>query len=594
MQTVRSAFRTRLYVLSAEKIDVGKEELPTVAVPAADLTPSSSPSPTSKKTSYHRRLAALALLLPLAFFLSFPRDLLPRSEGCHHRSKHVVVPRCPGQPAPHSVGQDWNPVGDEEYKKLAVQRFSGAIQVPTESYDDFGTPDDDPRIDKFADLHKYLESTFPRVYSTLQVEKIQKYGILMTWKAEKKDETSKSRKPIVLMAHQDVVPVNPGTIDEWTHPPFSGEIDDEGYVWGRGSADCKNTLIGILAALDKLVEEGFQPERDIIFSSGFDEEISGWRSAKYLAEAIEQRYGKDGVAFVLDEGFGGITPIYDRTFALFAVAEKGAVSLKLDVATPGGHASMPDEHTSIGVLAELIHNLEKHPDQPKLRPTSPKLAELQCYAEYGNVDKHWKKRLQSPKQWPKLARELSRDVTSRSTLMTTQAVDLISGGVKINALPESASASINYRIEFSSSVEATTSRIRSVLEPVVQGLNLTFDAYGSHADVKNNVVHLSVVEDSEIEPAPLTPTEGSAWDLIAGTTRHIWQDAIATPTGMMANTDTKYSWNLTSSIYRFVPGRIDQIKGFHTVNERTHIDAHLSGIRFFYKLIRNTEGWEAE
>lgn len=67
----------------------------------------------------------------------------------------------------------------------------------------------------------------------------------------------------------------------------------------------------------------------------------------------------------------------------------------------------------------------------------------------------------------------------------------------------------------------------------MHGLNLTFDAYGSHADVKNNVVHLSVVEDSEIEPAPLTPTEGSAWDLIAGTTRHLWQDAIATPTGMM-------------------------------------------------------------
>lgn len=137
------------------------------------------------------------------------------------------------------------------------------------------------------------------------------------------------------------------------------------------------------------------------------------------------------MAFVLDEGFGGITPIYDKTFALFAIAEKGAVSLKLDVATPGGHASMPDEHTSIGVLAELIHTLEKHPDHPQLRPTSPKLAELQCYAEYGNVDKRWKKRLRSPKQWPKLAQELSREVTSRSTLMTTQAVDLISGGVKM-------------------------------------------------------------------------------------------------------------------------------------------------------------------
>lgn len=134
---------------------------------------------------------------------------------------------------------------------------------------------------------------------------------------------------------------------------------------------------------------------------------------------------------MVDEGFGGITPIHGRTFALFATAEKGAVSLKLDVATPGGHASMPAEHTSIGVLAELISTLEKHPDHVKLRTSSPKLAELQCYAEHGDVDKKWKKRLQNPKQWPKLARELSRDVVSRSTLMTTQAVDLISGGVKM-------------------------------------------------------------------------------------------------------------------------------------------------------------------
>ncbi|GAA5958380.1 hypothetical protein JCM8115_002448 [Rhodotorula mucilaginosa] len=575
---------------------LGKEEqLPTVAAPAADLTPSSSAAAESKKTSYHRRLAALALLLPLAFFLSFPRDLLSTGVGCHHsRFSHSEIAKCPTQPAPRSVGADWNPVGDDEYKKLAVQRFSGAIKVPTESYDDFGTPDDDSRLDKFADLHKYLESTFPRVYSTLQVEKVQKYGLLMTWKAKERGDGAKSRKPIVLMAHQDVVPVNPETVDEWAHPPFSGEIDEEGYVWGRGAADCKNTLIGILAALDKLVEEGFQPERDIIFSSGFDEEINGWRSAKPLAEAIEARYGKDGVAFVLDEGFGGIKNIYDKTFALFAIAEKGAISLKLDVSTPGGHASMPEEHTSIGVLAELIHTLEKHPDHPKIRPSSPLLAELQCYAEYGNVDKKWKKQLRSPKQWPKLAQELSREASSRSSLMTTQAVDLISGGVKINTLPETATASINYRIEYSSSVEATTSRIRSVLEPVVQRLNLTFDAYGSHADVKNNVVHLSVVKDSEIEPAPQTPTAGAVWDMVAGTTRHIWNDAIAAPTGMMANTDTKYSWNLTSSIYRFLPGRLDQIKDFHTVNERAHIDAHLSGIRFFYKLIRNTEGWEAE
>lgn len=102
-----------------------------------------------------------------------------------------------------------------------------------------------------------------------------------------------------------------------------------------------------------------------------------------------------------------------------------------------------------------------------------------------------------------------------------------------NALPEYASASINYRIDFLSSVNATLSRLSSILAPTVKRFNLTFDAYGSHSDVENDVVRLQVIEGSEIEPAPITPTEGKAWELMAGTTRHVWKDAIVGPSGMV-------------------------------------------------------------
>lgn len=102
-----------------------------------------------------------------------------------------------------------------------------------------------------------------------------------------------------------------------------------------------------------------------------------------------------------------------------------------------------------------------------------------------------------------------------------------------NALPEYASASINYRIDFLSSVNATLSRLLSILAPTVKGFNLTFDAYGSHSDIENDVVRLQVIEGSQIEPAPITPTEGTAWTLMAGTTRHVWKDAIVGPSGMV-------------------------------------------------------------
>ncbi|BGP00603.1 hypothetical protein JCM10021v2_004291 [Rhodotorula toruloides] len=568
---------------------MGKEESLPLTAPAPS---SSSLETTRTPSSFSRRIAALALLLPVASWLSYPTDALaalPVGRPCRHELASGKGASCPTQVDPLNVGPDWLPEQDDEYKKLATERLQGAVRIRTESFDDMAGPED-PRFEPFGNLHTYLESTFPRVYSTLQVEKVQKYGLLLTWKGE--DE---GLKPVVLMAHQDTVPVPAVTEDRWTYPPFDAHLDEKGWIWGRGTADCKNTLIGIFGALDKLIEEGHAPTRTIILSSGFDEEIGGSRSAKYLASTLEERYGKDGVAWVLDEGFTGVDEAYGRTFARFGTAEKGAVSIKLDVLTPGGHASVPRRgHTGIGILAKLVSVLEEHPDVPRLREGNPLLGELMCAAEYGEVDRKWRRRVKDPKQWKKLGREMAEeDDIKRAYLSTTQATDLIHGGVKINALPEYASASINYRIDFLSSVNATLSRLLSILAPTVKGFNLTFDAYGSHSDIENDVVRLQVIEGSQIEPAPITPTEGTAWTLMAGTTRHVWKDAIVGPSGMVANTDTKYSWPLTRNIYRFVPASLSLIKDFHTVDERIHIDAHLNGIRFFYKLLRNTEGWEA-
>ncbi|GAA5865590.1 hypothetical protein JCM3774_002060 [Rhodotorula dairenensis] len=568
--------------------------------------------PRPQVTGRPTRWILLALALPLAIAVPLAVVLLGTTDADkNHPIKlpsfvqeltssldlnavNVVVPACPSQPPALDVGPDWTPLDDPAYKTLAVERLAGAIRAQTETFDDYGSPLTDSRFEKFAEFHAYLENAFPRVFARLQVEKPQKYGLLITYPGKNGHAAlgSAALKPIVLMAHQDTVPVDPGTIHEWEQPPFSGTLDENGWIWGRGAIDCKNTLLGIFAAFERLLEEGFEPERDIILSSGFDEEIGGSRGARPIAALLEERYGRNGVAMIVDEGFGGIVRIFDRTFAMFAVAEKGAVSLQLDVASPGGHSSLPPKHTSIGILAKLISALEDNAEQPALRIGSPKVGELQCYAEHGKMDTLFRKSIQSPVLWPYVARQLSkRDKLSEAALHTTQAVDLIHGGIKLNALPESAQASINYRIEYTSSVNATIEYTSAIIEPIIQQLGLTYDKLGSNAHVQQNVVRLSVIDHSAYEPAPVTPTEGPTWDLMVGTTKHVWPEAIAGPTGMMANTDTKHCWNLTNNIYRFIPASYDQVKGFHTINEAVHVDAHLTAIRFFYKLIRNTEGW---
>ena len=124
------------------------------------------------------------------------------------------------------------------------------------------------------------------------------YGLLYTWQG-----SDDKLKPLVLMAHQDVVPVPASTVDAWTHPPFSGHYDGR-YIWGRGSSDCKNQLIAEMETVELLLAADFKPKRTIIMSFGFDEEISGRQGAGHLSKFLIDRYGEDSIAAIVDEGAG--------------------------------------------------------------------------------------------------------------------------------------------------------------------------------------------------------------------------------------------------------------------------------------------------
>jgi Gly-Xaa carboxypeptidase len=117
-----------------------------------------------------------------------------------------------------------------------------------------------------------------------------------------------SLKPLLLMAHQDVVPVDPTTVDQWAYPPYSGHYDGE-QIWGRGSSDDKSGLVGIMITIETLLEKDFKPTRSIVLSFGFDEEASGVYGAQENAKALLAMYGEDAFALIVDEG-GGFDELY--------------------------------------------------------------------------------------------------------------------------------------------------------------------------------------------------------------------------------------------------------------------------------------------
>lgn len=359
-------------MLVAATMDEKHQYLPSTT---KELEPCHKPS----RRQWRLRLCLGGLLvcsLAAVHLSSSPRQWLNRVKSpVNPVLQRPSTPACLQVPAlnPHHQSQGLDDmdkhIGSADFRNGSIARLSGAVQVPTESFDDLGPIGEDKRWETLYDFADYLKKTFPVVHSTLALEKINTHGLLYTWHG-----TDESLKPTLLMAHQDVVPVPASTVDAWTHPPFSGHYDGE-RIWGRGASDCKNQLIGILEAVEELIKAGFTPKRTVVLPFGFDEEVSGPQGAGHLAPFLLARYGPDGIAVVVDEG-SGFSNAWGMRTALPGVGEKGYTDVHVTVRMPGGHSSIPPDHTGIGVMSELITLIEADQYPTHLASENPYLGLL--------------------------------------------------------------------------------------------------------------------------------------------------------------------------------------------------------------------------
>jgi len=138
--------------------------------------------------------------------------------------------------------------------KTVKSRLSDIIKFKTISHQDKRLFDKQA----FFDMQHFIERTYPLVFSTLEKEIVNEYSFILKWQGKQS-----KLKPILFLAHQDVVPVPEENLPLWTHDPFAGVIDDT-YIWGRGTLDDKSSLMGIFEAVTFLIQEGFQPEERFI------------------------------------------------------------------------------------------------------------------------------------------------------------------------------------------------------------------------------------------------------------------------------------------------------------------------------------------
>ncbi len=438
--------------------------------------------------------------------------------------------------------------------QAAANRLAGAVRFETISFDD--RPD--ASAQEFLGLHDYLARQFPLVHRTLTLEKVGQFSLLYTWPG-----SDPSLKPIMLMAHQDVVPIAPGTEKDWLHDPFGGAIAD-GFVWGRGSWDDKSNVLAVLEALEKLVASGVVPRRTVMFASGHDEEVGGAHSAQAIAALLKARGIR--LEFVIDEGSiitEGINRNVTAPVAFIGLAEKGAVTLSLTAQATPGHSSMPPKVTAIGSLSAAVARVENNQMPGKIAGVARESFETLA-PEMGAFN-----RVLLSNLWltePPVRSRLEEQPTTNAMLRTTTALTVINGGDKSNVLPARAVALVNFRILPGDTVESVERRTRETI-----------------ADPSIAVARVGSARD----PSPVSPSTSDGYVLINRTIREIFPGTIVAPGLVIAGTDSRHMSELTPNVYRFLPvrARPGDLARFHGTNERISLENYCELIQFFHRLI---------
>ena len=440
-----------------------------------------------------------------------------------------------------------------------LEHLAAAVQIPTVSHEDRSLDDPVP----FQQFHDFLAEAYPLIHEHLERETVAGRSALYTWAG-----SDPEAPPLLLMAHIDVVPVEPGTEADWPEEPFSGAVSG-GYLWGRGALDDKASLIGIFEAVESLLAGGFAPGPTVYLALGHDEEVGGVEGAASIAGLLAERSIRIGL--VLDEGGAvvtGVLPGVDEPAAFVGIGEKGFVNLELAVEASGGHSSMPPPSTAVGRLAAAISAVERHPMPARLekqRPLFDALAPMLPLAmglALRNAD-----RLR-----PLVDRRLSASPATNALIRTTAAVTMVEGGIKPNLLPQRASAVANVRIMPGDTIDGVLEHVRSV---VGEGVSV-------------RVIESGFVSD----PPPIADPGSSGFGLVADTVQEVFSGMPVVPWIVTGATDSRHFVPVADTVLRFAPLTLnpDDLVRVHGTGERIRVaDADIA-VEFYSRLIRNTAG----
>lgn len=453
---------------------------------------------------------------------------------------------------PSSVTPGPDPAPGARFADRAAQNLAALVRIPTVSRTDVDQED----AEAFAAFPRELARRYPLLHEAAELTLVGRGGLLFRLAG-----VSATDRPMVLMAHWDVVPVDD---QHWTHDPFSGEIDHEaGVVRGRGTLDDKGSLVVICEAVESMLEEGRLPSEDVYLSFGRDEEVLG-TTAQAAVDHLQERGVRPWL--VIDEGGAvveGVFPGLRRPAAMIGVAEKGVLDLSISVEADPGHAATPTSRGAVARLARAIDRIETHPFPARMSP--PSAAMVRALGEHvtgplaavcSRVDR----------LGPALARVFARlGPETAAVVRTTVALTQLSGSAAGNVIAARAEARANIRIAVGEDIASTVTRLHRVID--------------------DKQVELRVLSGDD--PSPVSPSDGDQFAAIAAAVACSQPDAVPAPYVMLQASDARHFHRISDHVYRFSPFRMSaaQRSSIHGVDECVDIASLGDGVVFHRHLL---------
>jgi carboxypeptidase PM20D1 len=428
-----------------------------------------------------------------------------------------------------------------------AQNLSRAIQFKT-----ITLASGDPRPGQEGEwlaLHAWLEETYPAAHAAMRKELVpETLTLLYTWAG-----SDLSLKPLLLMAHQDVVPVNIGTDGDWESGPFEGAIID-GYIYGRGAIDNKGSLVGLMEAAEALAMAGFKPKRTVYFMFGHDEEVSG--SGAEAGVALLKSRGVEP-EFALDEGFMVVnpSPLSGKPMGFIGIAEKGYVTVDVVAVGTGGHSSTPPRDSAAVRLARAVVALDENQ-----MPSDLSRPPVSGIFEAAGKDMPFVQRLAFANLWlfkGMVDAQLADVPAGNAMIRTTTAPTMLTGSAKENVLAQRATATVNFRIHPNDTEEEIIAHVKKV----------TSGIEGIKVEVGNNGIRGAGASN-------VSPTDNRAYAVLASVSEATLPGSPVAPGLVLGATDARYAEAITPNVYRFAPAVLtpDELTGFHGTNERTSVE----------------------